>query len=152
MVRLWGGGGSPIGFRIYPTSSSAAGGYIIWTGVYFNSGIYDTTTGIWTIADAGTYLMHVQIVNRVATGPAGYINSSIYRTRGGVLSDEVRILKNFSTISETTRITNSEGLCLVECLVGDTFRFYLSGTSGFTSGTLLSAARYDTQINVLKVA
>ena len=151
------GGGSPIGFRVWPTSQSIVSGYVIWTGVDFNSGIYNTTTGIWTIADAGTYLMSVSILTYIVVSSGlytGYINSTLMRTRGGVLTTELRLLNSYNTGSgSVSKYFHSTTLCLIECLAGDTFQFYLDGNSTFKAGILLSgSSNIDTQINFIKVA
>ena len=146
------GGGSPfIGFRIYPTSSSAANRKLNFQGVDINSGIYSTATGEWTIAVAGKYFASVMFAFYLPNNLTGYCNSNMDRRRGTNTTTMLKVTESFTTTTNANVNPNFSGSALIDCEVGDVFYWYFSGSSLSDGSMTTSGGAYDTNINFFKV-
>jgi|TARA_R110000823_G_C15618561_1_gene467325 hypothetical protein len=167
-----GGAAAPIGFNVYPgthvipmSSNSAPIEPWILPKVLMNTGLFDTSTGLWTIpaGGAGMYLTTVYI-NLYVPGSAGtgYVGISVYKNRnisgGSVSGGDVILQNNFGFGPANTHNTYG-GRCMSfihECAEGDVFNLRWSGWEvykcEFRGAGSSSAKATETHVSSIKIS
>ena len=175
-VTLPSGGAAPIGFNVYPetyvipVSSNTAPILEPWIlpGVLMNTGLFDTSTGLWTIpvGGAGMYLTTVYINLYVpSSAGTGYVGIAVYKNRNfaganGISSSggDVILENNFGFGPANTHNTYG-GRCMSfihECAEGDIFNLRWNGWEAhkcqFRGAGSSSVKATETHVSSIKIA
>jgi hypothetical protein len=138
------GAPSFVGHKNFLTSNSGAKQHpFIFAGTNYNTGLYNTTTGLITIPSAGKYLFNLRLTVLQYSSP-GYIGPflSNMNAGAGASGSGVPIADFFSQTQRTAgTYQNVGGVCVVDCSSGDIFQWN-NQTALLGGGTFVAASHW----------